>query len=53
SYVDRVHSRGGRVHVWTVDSGADIDLALELGVDAVISNEPARVLRHLERLTPS
>ena len=50
-YVERVHGMGGQVHVWTVDSDEDIDLVLSLGVDAVISNEPARVLRHLERLS--
>lgn len=49
AYVERVHDAGGRVHVWTVDDSADIDLVLGLGVDAVISNNPARVLRHLGR----
>ena len=48
-YVDRVHSRGGRVHVFTVDNPADIDYVRDLGVDAIISNEPARVLRMLGR----
>lgn len=48
-YVKRVHDAGGRVHVWTVDESADIDEVLALGVDAVISNNPARVLRHLGR----
>ncbi len=49
SYVERVHAQGGRVHVWTVDAQADIDAMLELGVDAVISNHPLRVLRQLDR----
>jgi glycerophosphoryl diester phosphodiesterase len=48
-YVERVHSMGNRVHVWTVDSPQDIAFALGLGVDAVISNHPKRVLRQLER----
>ncbi|MDP9101402.1 MAG: glycerophosphodiester phosphodiesterase [Actinomycetota bacterium] len=48
-YVERVQARGGRVHVWTVDEVADIEFALGLGVDAVISNHPRRVLRHLGR----
>lgn len=50
-YVERVHARGGRVHVWTVDADEDIELCLALGVDAIISNEPARVLRQLRMIT--
>jgi glycerophosphoryl diester phosphodiesterase len=48
-YVERVHQRGGRVHVFTVDDDADIDMVLALGVDAVISNHPQRVLAKLGR----
>jgi len=48
-YVERVHERGHRVHVWTVDDDADIDLCLELGVDAIISNRPGHVLERLGR----
>jgi glycerophosphoryl diester phosphodiesterase len=48
-YVERVHEQGNRVHVWTVDSDADIEEVLALGVDAVISNHPGRVLRQLDR----
>ncbi|MCU1587842.1 MAG: Glycerophosphodiester phosphodiesterase, partial [Frankiales bacterium] len=49
SYVERVHAQGNRVHVWTVDDVADIELVLGLDVDAVISNHPRRVLRQLDR----
>jgi glycerophosphoryl diester phosphodiesterase len=49
-YVERVHEQGNRVHVWTVDDPDDISYVLELGVDAVISNHPRRVLRRLDRL---
>jgi glycerophosphoryl diester phosphodiesterase len=49
TYVERVQSQGGRVHVWTVDSDADIAYVLGLGVDAVISNHPKRVLHQLDR----
>ena len=48
-YAERVHDQGNRVHVWTVDSTRDIEMVLDLGVDAVISNHPKRVLRQLER----
>jgi glycerophosphoryl diester phosphodiesterase len=49
-YVARVHAQGHPVHVWTVDESADVDHVLELGVDAVITNRPGRVVRHLQRL---
>ena len=40
---------GNRVHVWTVDQTSDIDLCVELGVDAIISNRPKAVLARLGR----
>lgn len=49
SYVERVQARGHRVHVWTCDDPTDIDLVVELGVDAIISNHPRRALRRLGR----
>ncbi|WP_344655162.1 glycerophosphodiester phosphodiesterase [Catenulispora subtropica] len=48
-YVARAHSMGNRVHVWTVDQASDIDLCVELGVDAIISNRPQAVLARLGR----
>ncbi len=48
-YVERAHARGTPVYVWVCDEPADIDLALSLGVDAVISNRPAAVLERLGR----
>ena len=48
-YVERVHAMGGRVACFTVDEPAEIDLVLDLGVDVVISNHPARVRRQLEQ----
>ena len=53
AYVDRVHAEGGRVHVWTVDDLADVDRCVRLGVDAIITNRPAKVLAHLGRSTTS
>jgi glycerophosphoryl diester phosphodiesterase len=49
-YVERVHARGGAVHVWTVDRADDIDLCIGLGVEAIITNRPRRVLETLGRL---
>jgi glycerophosphoryl diester phosphodiesterase len=48
-YVRRVQDRGHQVYVWTVDQSEDIELVLSLGVDAVITNRPAQVLRRLGR----
>jgi glycerophosphoryl diester phosphodiesterase len=48
-YVQRVHDQGNRLHVFTVDEPADIDLMLELGIDVIISNRPDRVRRRLDR----
>ena len=47
-YVRRVHAQGHRVFCWTVDEPDDIDLVLDLGVDAVISNRPADVIAALK-----
>jgi glycerophosphoryl diester phosphodiesterase len=48
-FVERVHAQGGEVHVWTVDDPADIDFVTGLGVDVIITNRPADVLRQLGR----
>ena len=48
-YVERVHRAGGRVHVWTVDQPADVELCARLGVEAIITNRPGPVLAQLGR----
>ncbi|MGK5629528.1 glycerophosphodiester phosphodiesterase [Streptomyces sp. URMC 123] len=48
-YVERAHRAGHAVHVWTVDSPADVELCARLGVDAVITNRPKKVLAQLGR----
>ena len=40
---------GRRLHVWTVNNEADLDLCLELGAEAVITDRPALALAHLGR----
>lgn len=48
-YVAVLHRAGHRVHVWTVDDPADVELCLRLGVDTIITNHPRRVLDQLGR----
>lgn len=47
--VRKVHAHGHQVHVWTVDERDDVDLCVELGVNAIISNRPGNVLTWLGR----
>jgi glycerophosphoryl diester phosphodiesterase len=49
-YVEKVHGHGGEVHVWTVDEKPDVELCVEQGVDAIISNRPSRVRGWLKSL---
>lgn len=44
----RLRKRGRRVHVWTVNSDADLDLCIGLGVEAVITDDPRHVLDRLD-----
>ncbi|MEV8451064.1 glycerophosphodiester phosphodiesterase [Streptomyces sp. NPDC052095] len=48
-YVERLHRAGHRVHVWTVNEPEDVDLCVDLGVDAIITNRPKQVLSQLGR----
>jgi len=47
-YVEKAHAAGNRVHVWTVNNPVDVELCAALGVDAIISDNPAATLRQLE-----
>ncbi|MEV8043660.1 glycerophosphodiester phosphodiesterase [Streptomyces griseoluteus] len=49
AYVRRLKEAGHQVHVWTVNDPADVDLCVELGVDAIITNRPREVLGRLGR----
>ncbi|MEU3415690.1 MULTISPECIES: glycerophosphodiester phosphodiesterase [unclassified Streptomyces] len=49
AYVERLRQSGHQVHVWTVNEPEDVDLCLDLGVDAIITNRPRAVLRRLGR----
>jgi len=48
-YVERLKRAGHQVHVWTVNEPGDVDLCVELGVDAIITNRPRAVLGRLGR----
>ncbi|MFJ9709720.1 glycerophosphodiester phosphodiesterase [Streptomyces sp. NPDC101234] len=48
-YVERLQRNGHQVHVWTVNEPEDVDLCLDLGIDAIITNRPGAVLRRLGR----
>ena len=41
-YVADAHAAGKEVHVWTVNSAADMDLVRDLGVDAASPTTPTR-----------
>ncbi|MFI1925740.1 MULTISPECIES: glycerophosphodiester phosphodiesterase [unclassified Streptomyces] len=49
AYIERLKGAGHQVHVWTVNETEDVDLCVELGVDAIITNRPGEVLRRLGR----
>jgi glycerophosphoryl diester phosphodiesterase len=45
--VRRIREAGTEVHVWTVNSAEDIELCLELGVSAMITDRPGPTYRYL------
>ena len=47
----RLAELGRRIHVWTVNTEQDLDLCLDLGVEAVITDRPQMALTHLARIT--
>ena len=47
--VRRAHERGRQVYVWTVNTAEEVELALDVGVDGIISDRPAYVLSRLGR----
>ncbi|WP_406495827.1 glycerophosphodiester phosphodiesterase [Streptomyces sp. NBC_00846] len=48
-YIERLHRAGHRAHVWTVDEPEDVELCIDLGVEAIITNRPKQVLSQLRR----
>ena len=40
-YMEACHAAGIRCHAWTVNDAEDMRRLLEMGIDAIITNEPA------------
>ncbi len=51
-FVSRAHARGNLVYVWTVDDPNDVEFVLEIGIDAIITNRPADVVKRLDQGNP-
>jgi glycerophosphoryl diester phosphodiesterase len=50
-FVEAAHSHGVQVHVWTIDDPAEMQRLAELGVDGLMTDEPALLLETLGRLS--
>jgi glycerophosphoryl diester phosphodiesterase len=48
-FVADAHAAGKELHVWTVNRTRDMDLAANLGVDAIITDHPDTLMRRLGR----
>jgi glycerophosphoryl diester phosphodiesterase len=48
--VERLHRRGLPVYAWTVNEPDEVDLAVKLRVDGIISDRPAYVINRLREL---
>ena len=45
--VRKIRKAGTEVHVWTVNSPEDVDLCVDLGVSALITDQPGITLAYL------
>jgi glycerophosphoryl diester phosphodiesterase len=52
-YVALTQGKGHAIHIWTVDSSADVTFLAALGVDAIISNRPRMVRSVLQKVGAS
>ncbi|HLT39191.1 MAG TPA: glycerophosphodiester phosphodiesterase [Enhygromyxa sp.] len=49
AFVEAAHRRGLMVHVWTIDSVAQMRWLIDLGVDGIMTDYPDRLVAVLER----
>jgi glycerophosphoryl diester phosphodiesterase len=45
----KLRRSGRRLHVWTVNTATDLDLCVDLGAEAIITDDPRAALAHLTR----
>jgi glycerophosphoryl diester phosphodiesterase len=53
SFVDAAHKNGMGVYVWTVNDNPDVAGSVLLGVDGVITDDPASTMKTVASLTPA
>ncbi len=49
SFLKELHGRGIELHVWTINIGKDMKRLIEIGVDGIMTDDPALLLKALGR----